>query len=93
MNVYYPTAFNNFVARNPEVVLDIFVDDIQRAAIASKEAVVTILTEATEDLCRVVEHEIESRLAPAKAAVVASTDKLARSLRASLGGSSAARTS
>ena len=85
VKVYYLTAFDNFVARNPKALLDVFVDDIQTAAMGSKEAVVTILTEATEDLCRVVEHEIESRLVPAKAAVVASTDKLARSLRASLG--------
>ena len=41
------TAFDNFVARNPKVMLDIYVDDIQTAAIGSKEAVVTFLTEAT----------------------------------------------
>ena len=39
VKVYYLTAFDNFVARNPKVLLDIFVDDIQTAAMGNKEAV------------------------------------------------------
>ena len=42
----------------PKVVLDTFIDDIQTAAAGSEEAAVMLLTEATEDLSRVVEHEI-----------------------------------
>ena len=51
----------------------------------SEEAIITRPTEATEDLNGLVEHHIESRLVPTKAAVVASSDRLARKLRAVLG--------
>ena len=42
-----------------------------------RDAITTRLTEATEDLNHLVEHQIESRQVPAKAAVVASDAKLA----------------
>ena len=83
--VYYIGAFDAFTLRYPQVDLDVYVDDIQSSTVGSEEAITTRLTEATEDFGVMVEHQIESRLVPAKAAVVASSDRLARKLRAALG--------
>ena len=60
-------------------------DDLQVAAIGTDEAVITWLSEATEDLAQIVEHELMTKLVPAKAAVVASSSKLAHRLRQALG--------
>ena len=85
VKVYYLTALDAFTLRHPRVELDVYVDDIQLAAQGTESAVVDLLAEATLDLNDVVEKEIRSKLVPAKAAVVASTAKLAKRVRAALG--------
>ena len=70
IKVYYLAPFDAFVA-GPKVELDVFVDDIQVAAQGNGAAVVDKFTEATLDFSKVVETEIQSRLVPAKAALVA----------------------
>ena len=85
VKVYYLSSFDAFVIRRPQVAFDVDVDDLQLAAQGTDEAVITWLTEAIEDLGQIVEHELLTRLVPAKAAVVASSSKLARRLRNSLG--------
>ena len=85
VKVYYLRAFDAFVARHQQVLLDVFVEDIQCATHGEEEAVVDRLTEAIEDLDAVVKHEIHARLVPSKAACVASSARLARKLRAALG--------
>ena len=85
VKVYYIGDFDAYTLRHPQVELDVFVDDLQNSAFGSEEAITTLLTEATEDLGHMVEHQIGSRLVPAKAAVVASSDRLARKIRAALG--------
>ena len=65
--------------------LDVYVDDLQCSASGTSEAVTTCVVEATEDINHLAEHQIQARLVPTKAAVVASTAALARKLRAALG--------
>ena len=78
VKVYYLAAFDAFVCRHPRVDLDVYVDDLQCSASGTGEAIRTYLTEATEDLNHLVEHQIEARLVPTKAVVVASTAALAQ---------------
>lgn len=85
VKVYYIGPFDAYITRHPQVGLDVYVDDIQDSATGTDEAITTRLTEATEDFNSLVEHQIESSLVPTKAAVVASSDKLACKLRAALG--------
>ena len=85
MKVYYIGAFDAFIMRHPQADLDVYVDDVQSSTAGSEEAITTRLTEAIEDLGHMVEHQIESRFVPTKAAVVASSDRLARKLPAALG--------
>ena len=82
IKVYYLAAFDAFVCRHLRVDLDVYVDDLQCSASGTDEAITTCFTEATEDFSHLVEHQIEARVVPTKAAVVASTAALARKLRA-----------
>ena len=90
VKVYYLTALDALTARHPRIELDVYVDDIQIAAQGTDSAVVDWLAEASLDFNDVVEKEIQSKLVPAKAAVVASTAKLAKRVCAALGSSAGA---
>ena len=85
VKVYYLTALDALTTRHPRIELDVYVDDIQLAAQGTDSAVVDWLAEATLDFKDVVEKEIQSKLVTAKAAVVASSAKLAKRVRAALG--------
>ena len=85
VKVYYIAEFDSFIVRYPRGDFDVYVDNFQCSTTGTDEAITTCLTDAAEDLDHLVEHQIESRLVPTKAAVVASSDKLARKLRAALG--------
>ena len=85
VKVYYLSSFDQFVIRRPLVLLDVFVDDLQVAAQGTDALVLSLLTEATADLGQIVENELLTKLVPAKAAVVASSSRLASRLRTALG--------
>ena len=85
VKVYYLGDFDEHVVRHPQVDLEVYVDDFLQSATGTNEAVTTFLTEATEDISHIAEHQIRARLVPSKAAVVASNTTLARKLQAALG--------
>eukprot|EP00973_Karenia_brevis_P008255 1117088-Karenia_brevis.AAC.1 len=85
VKVYYLSSFDNFAVQHPDVDLDVYIDDMQCMATGNENKVLYDLVDAVEELNDVVELEIGSRLVPAKAAVVASSSKLACRIRSAVG--------
>ena len=85
VKVYYIESFDAFCIRHPAVFLDAYSDDLQVLGAGDEAAVIQNTAAAALDLRRVVHTEIKASLAAHKAAVVASSNRIADQIRAFLG--------
>ena len=86
INLYYLEAMDRFVAKNGNVGLDIYIDDITMSGAGMESLEVeTRVVKAAKDMEKVVRCELKGSISIKKAAVVASDEKLAQSIRDKLG--------
>ena len=91
VTVYYLPPIDAFISRNPSVSLDIYIDDLTLSSVSgSAPKLEQHIVAAALDLADVVEAELRCTIALSKAAVVASSESLAKVLRSSIGRASGA---
>ncbi len=78
---YTIEAYDGFVARNPAVALDNYIDDNVLSAQGPREHVVRVLRRAAADLDRTVREELLCKVARRKTKIVAADAEVGRRLR------------